>query len=116
MVNFVFRGGENWVLILGLMTGLVALVIVVVVLCCCLCRKRRPPPKNKKPDAPNGDVPHGEKSLLTVVNPVQKPPRRYEDKPSELAELNRNLLDETGKHKRCACEATRSAPDIAQRG
>lgn len=62
--------------------------------------------------SPNGDVTHHvradgsdqQKSLLTVVNPVQKPPRRY-DHPagvpgqggtelSELSELNRNLLDD----------------------
>uniref|UniRef100_A0A1B6KZX6 Ig-like domain-containing protein n=1 Tax=Graphocephala atropunctata TaxID=36148 RepID=A0A1B6KZX6_9HEMI len=91
------RGGENWPLILGLITGLVALLVIVLVLCCCLCRRsrRRPPPK-KMPDAPNGDLNHPEKSLLTVVNPVQKPPRRYEDRPAELAEVNRNLLDDTG--------------------
>lgn len=65
--------------------------------------------------SPNGDVTHHvradgseqQKSLLTMVNPVQKPPRRY-DHPSglsslsgqggtelsELSELNRNLLDD----------------------
>lgn len=48
-------------------------------------------------DAPNGDIAHPEKSLLTVVNPVQKPPRRYEEKPTELQEVNRQLLDETGE-------------------
>lgn len=53
----------------------------------------------------NGQISHQipatdqEKSLLTVVNPVQKPPRRYEPPPTQLSELNRNLLDDTGMRK-----------------
>lgn len=90
------RASENWPLILGLITGLLALIVLVLALCCCLCRRRQEHPLPKKlQEAPNGDLNHPEKSLLTVVNPVQKPPRRYEDRPTELAELNRNLLDET---------------------
>lgn len=93
------RASENWPLILGLITGLLALLVLVLALCCCLCRRRQEHPLPKKlQETPNGDLSHPEKSLLTVVNPVQKPPRRYEDRPTELAELNRNLLDETSKY------------------
>lgn len=56
----------------------------------------------------NGDVTHHivmepeqQKTLLiTAVNPVQKPPRKYDSSPqsenggTELTELNRNLLDD----------------------
>lgn len=39
------------------------------------------------------------KSLLTVVNPVQKPPRRYDQDngsmTAEMTELNRKLLDDS---------------------
>lgn len=96
-----YRGPQNWALILGLVTGLVALLVIVGVLCCCLCQRRRRRPIQVKSDAPNGDITHQEKSLLTVVNPVQKPPRRYDDRPTELAEVNRNLLEDTGKFDTC---------------
>lgn len=91
------KSSDNWPLFLGLITGLIALAVVVLTLCCCLCRKSPTQPRPKKlPETPNGDLSHPEKSLLTVVNPVQKPPRRYEDRPTELTEQNRNLLDDTG--------------------
>ncbi|XP_052124309.1 uncharacterized protein LOC113202139 isoform X3 [Frankliniella occidentalis] len=117
---------EAWPLIAGLVAGVVLLLLATVLLCCCVARRRRdlqrrdaalvigkkPPPEGR---SPNGDVTHHvradgseqQKSLLTMVNPVQKPPRRY-DHPSglagltgqggtelsELSELNRNLLDD----------------------
>ncbi|CAA9995431.1 unnamed protein product [Nesidiocoris tenuis] len=101
--------GDSWPLILGSLIGLLAFLIIAIVLCCCLCRKREITPGKKSPVnglSPNGDVTHHrigatseqEKSLLTV-NPVQKPPRRYESQtPSnsgaEISELNRKLLDD----------------------
>lgn len=114
---------DAWPLIAGLVAGVVLLLLATVLLCCCVARRRRdlqrrdaalvigkkPPPEGR---SPNGDVTHHvradgcdqQKSLLTMVNPVQKPPRRY-DHPtglsgqggtelSELSELNRNLLDD----------------------
>lgn len=93
---------DYWPLIMGLASGLIAVLLLALILCCCLCKRRsneHPRPK-KVPD--NGQISHQipandqEKSLLTVVNPVQKPPRRYEPPPTQLSELNRNLLDDTG--------------------
>lgn len=55
--------------------------------------------------APNGDISlegtaaEMEKSLITAVNPVVKPPRQYSVPPSvasgvtEVSEVNRTLLD-----------------------
>ncbi|KAK3917655.1 Peroxidasin [Frankliniella fusca] len=122
--GFLSGGGggalEVWQLIAWAVAGVVLLLLAVVLLCCCLARRRRdlqrrdaalvigkkPPPEGR---SPNGDVTHHvradgseqQKSLLTMVNPVQKPPRRY-DHPSgqggtelsDLSELNRNLLDD----------------------
>ncbi|KAF6216344.1 hypothetical protein GE061_000685 [Apolygus lucorum] len=99
---------DSWPLILGLIIGFIALLIIIVVLCCCFCRRREITPGKKSPVnglSPNGDVSHHigatseqEKSLLTV-NPVQKPPRRYEAQTppnagAEISELNRKLLDD----------------------
>jgi hypothetical protein len=109
--GFIITGSTNdsWSLILGLIIGMVALLILVTVFCCCFCCKRRKQQSEKTPGnghSPNGDISHHisasseqEKSLLTVVNPVQKPPRRYESQtPStggtEMSELNKKLLDD----------------------
>ncbi|KAK9497448.1 hypothetical protein O3M35_004157 [Rhynocoris fuscipes] len=105
---------DSWPLLIGLITGFVALLIIAIICFCCLCRKCQndslsPLHHGKKSPgnglSPNGEIsrhPSGtndqEKSLL-AVNPVQKPPRRYESQISpaggaELSELNRNLLDD----------------------
>lgn len=78
------------------------LLIVLVILCYCCCRRRS---TDKKANTTNGEaliegsvIPEMEKSLITAVNPVTKPPRRY-DQPSimsgatEMSELNKTLLD-----------------------
>lgn len=78
---------------------------------CFLCCRRVDIMVAKKPSnnsiVANGDITHHiimepeqEKTLLTAVNPVQKPPRKYDSSPqsenggTELTELNRNLLDD----------------------
>nr|CAD7411021.1 unnamed protein product [Timema cristinae]CAD7433947.1 unnamed protein product [Timema monikensis] len=99
---------DMWALIIGLIVGaVIILVLILVVLIFCCCRKKKHLPIKKNPSdgvSSNGDIscPQGslseEKSLLTVVNPVQKPPRRVE-RPSvtsagtELTNLTCNLLD-----------------------
>lgn len=79
---------------------------------CFLCCRRAETIVAKKPPnnsiTANGDVTHHivmepeqQKTLLTAVNPVQKPPRKYDSSPqsdsggAEMTELNRNLLDDT---------------------
>nr|CAD7449737.1 unnamed protein product [Timema bartmani] len=99
---------DMWALIIGLIVGaVIILVLILVVLIFCCCRKKKHLPMKKNPSegvSSNGDIscPQGsmseEKSLLTVVNPVQKPPRRVE-RPSvtsagtEPTNLTCNLLD-----------------------
>ncbi|RZF46013.1 hypothetical protein LSTR_LSTR006779 [Laodelphax striatellus] len=92
---------EYWPLLLGLAFGLVAILMLALALCCCLCRSKphEHPKRPKKVLVEQGQVGSEmtidqEKSLLTVVNPVQKPPRRHEP-PTQLSELNRNLLDDS---------------------
>ncbi|KAG8230096.1 hypothetical protein J437_LFUL007640 [Ladona fulva] len=97
-------------LIIGVIVGLfLLLLIAALILFCCCCQRRlkgnRRIARGKKGGevlSPNGEIvgngsTEQEKSLLTVVNPVQKPPRRYESQPScnnmEITELNRTLLD-----------------------
>uniref|UniRef100_A0A8D9B1Q7 Slit homolog 3 protein n=1 Tax=Cacopsylla melanoneura TaxID=428564 RepID=A0A8D9B1Q7_9HEMI len=110
-------GTENWGLLLILMCAIVILLSISVLLCCCFCRKRTSEidrslaKKSQNNGLPpqNGELMHhitatpGDqgKSLLTVVNPVQKPPRRYDqgsdtfNGSTEMTELQRKLLDES---------------------
>lgn len=101
-----------WLLILGLGAGLLFTTAAIVLLCYCYFRHHSSSNKNcntkKAPSdvilSSNGDISgyagnsEQEKSLLTKVNPVQKPPRRLE-RPSvtssgtELTEMKCNLLD-----------------------
>lgn len=101
----------QWPLIIGLVAGFLFIIAGVLVLTYCYCR-RRSSSKNcsakKTPSdgilSSNGDVggytgsSEQEKSLLTKVNPVQKPPRRHE-RPSgnssgtEPTEMKSSLLD-----------------------
>lgn len=98
---------ESLFLIVGLSVGAVLLLVVIVLLCYCFCRKRdyKRPIKSDMHSS-NGEaliegsvIPEMEKSLITTVNPVTKPPRRY-DPPictgsggTEMSELNKTLLD-----------------------
>ncbi|XP_046748137.1 leucine-rich repeat-containing protein 24 [Diprion similis] len=93
--------GVSLNLALGLgLTALLVLILLTLVLCACYCRRRRSRRDEKSPEANaiehNGDP---TKSLITAINPVVKPPRRYEAAPSvtshgtETTELNQILLD-----------------------
>ncbi|XP_020293729.1 amphoterin-induced protein 1 [Pseudomyrmex gracilis] len=97
--------GRNTVMSLPLMIGLVVtalcLFIVAVALCLCYCRRHRTRHDEKGLEAVSLEH-HGlgeqEKSLITTINPVVKPPRRYEapsvtSHGTEMTELNRTLLD-----------------------
>ncbi|XP_029036672.1 uncharacterized protein LOC114872988 isoform X2 [Osmia bicornis bicornis] len=98
-------GGKDNIISLPLALGLgvtaLLLLIVTVSLCVCYCRRRRTRHDEKSLEAATMEH-HGlgeqEKSLITTINPVVKPPRRYET-PSvtshgtEMTELNRTLLD-----------------------
>lgn len=90
-------------LALGLgLTALLLLILLTLVLCACYCRRRRSR-RDEKTAEVNALEHHGlgeqEKSLITAINPVVKPPRRYEAAPSvtshgtETTEVNRTLLD-----------------------
>lgn len=104
---------ESLPIIVALVTVIFIIILLLIVCCLCCCRRRPMSMQSKKTHTngfSNGDVPNHnhvtslvsepseqQKSLLAVVNPVQKPPRRYESSPTgtEMTELKRNLLDET---------------------
>ncbi|VVC90157.1 uncharacterized protein LOC126978094 [Leptidea sinapis] len=91
--------------LIGVSCAAAILLIILVILCYyCCCRKRNS--EKKKADSSNGEaliegsvIPEMEKSLISAVNPVTKPPRRYDVPPSitsgatEMSELNKTLLD-----------------------
>lgn len=83
--------------------GIIAFLFLVMALtlCLCYCRRKRSNHDEKNAEAASLDH-HGlgeqEKSLITAINPVVKPPRRYEapsvtSHGTEMTELNRTLLD-----------------------
>ncbi|XP_076179142.1 leucine-rich repeat, immunoglobulin-like domain-containing kekkon 5 protein [Ptiloglossa arizonensis] len=88
-------------LALGLGVAALLLLVITVSLCVCYCRRRRVRQDEKSLEAASMEH-HGlgeqEKSLITTINPVVKPPRRYEapsvtSHGTEMTELNRTLLD-----------------------
>ncbi|KAG7203629.1 hypothetical protein KM043_013664 [Ampulex compressa] len=98
-------GGKDSLISLPLALGLgvtaLLLLIVTMTLCICYCRRRRTRQDEKSIEAASMEH-HGlgeqEKSLITTINPVVKPPRRYEapsvtSHGTEMTELNRTLLD-----------------------
>ena len=121
---------SHWPLIMGLVAGLLFLFAGMLLAIYCYCKRRSSSSKscnNKKTPSDgilssNGDIggytgtSEQEKSLLTKVNPVQKPPRRHE-RPSatssgaEPTEVKSSLLDNgsvfckylvAGQHPSCA--------------
>lgn len=109
-------GTDNWFLLVLLTCAIIILLSLSILLCCCFCRRRSSDiertlakkSQNGGLSPPNnGEVMHhitaspgdSGKSLLTVVNPVQKPPRRYDQDngsmTAEMTELNRKLLDDS---------------------
>lgn len=97
---------ETWLFIMLIILGVILiLLILVIILWCCVCKKRSLPRTKGDPLSPNGDISlegtaaEMEKSLITAVNPVVKPPRQYSVPPSvasgvtEVSEVNRTLLD-----------------------
>ncbi|XP_076647015.1 leucine-rich repeat, immunoglobulin-like domain-containing kekkon 5 protein [Halictus rubicundus] len=98
-------GGKDSIISLPLALGLgvmpLLLLVATVSLCVCYCRRRRTRHDEKSLEAASIEH-HGlgeqEKSLITTINPVVKPPRRYEapsvtSHGTEMTELNRTLLD-----------------------
>lgn len=100
------KGMDNNMLpvLIGVSCTAAILLIILVILCYCCCKRRGS--DKKKADTTNGEaliegsvIPEMEKSLITAVNPVTKPPRRYDVPPSitsgatEMSELNKTLLD-----------------------
>lgn len=104
IVGDALSGRDNFIslpLAIGLGVTALCLLIVTVVLCVCYCRRRRTRHDEKGLEAASLEH-HGlgeqEKSLITTINPVVKPPRRYEapsvtSHGTEMTELNRTLLD-----------------------
>lgn len=97
------RGDGMLGLPLAIGLGIVAFFFFLVALtfCLCYCRRQRSHHDEKSAEAASLDH-HGlgeqEKSLITAINPVVKPPRRYEapsvtSHGTEMTELNRTLLD-----------------------
>ncbi|XP_058461058.1 leucine-rich repeat-containing protein 24 [Malaya genurostris] len=108
-----------WIVLFVVLAILVILILTIVVLCC-VCRKARKFKKNssisenglvnsKLDKSTDGSVLDGgsvimemQKSLLTEVNPVEKPPRRADIEANDKAdydeghEVKKTLLEETG--------------------
>ncbi|KAL4703325.1 hypothetical protein ACJJTC_013091 [Scirpophaga incertulas] len=90
--------------LIGVSCTAAILLIILVIFCYCCCKRRSS--DKKKVDTTNGEaliegsiIPEMEKSLITAVNPVTKPPRKYDVPTSitsgatEMSELNKTLLD-----------------------
>lgn len=105
--NSSFQASDIMGMVIGITVGAIAVMIVIAVLCFCFCR-RRDNKRHLKSDmhSSNGEaliegsvIPEMEKSLITTVNPVTKPPRIYDAPTSimsgatEMSELNKTLLD-----------------------
>lgn len=104
--NVIIPAGMNnnmMPVLIGVSCTAAILLIILVILCYCCCRRKS---SDKKANTSNGEaliegsvIPEMEKSLITAVNPVIKPPRRYEAPSSitggatEMSELNKTLLD-----------------------
>lgn len=108
-----------WIVLFVVLAVLVILIITILILCC-VCRKARRFKKNssisenglmnsKMDKSADGSVLDGgsvimemQKSLLTEVNPVEKPPRRADIEASDKVdydegrEVKKTLLEETG--------------------
>lgn len=108
-----------WI-VLFVVLGILIVLIVVIMVLCCVCRKTRRFKKNssisenglmnsKMDKSVDGSVLDGgsvimemQKSLLTEVNPVEKPPRRADIEASDKTdydeghEVKKTLLEETG--------------------
>lgn len=89
-------------LALGLGVTLLLLLLFLMTLCAWYCRRKRIRHDEKNSADVTSLEHHGlgeqEKSLITAINPVVKPPRRYEapsvtSHGTEMTELNRTLLD-----------------------
>lgn len=88
-------------LAIGLGVIALCLLIITVTLCMYYCRRRRTRHDEKGHEAAameHQGLGEQEKSLITTINPVVKPPRRYEASSvtshgTEMTELNRTLLD-----------------------
>ncbi|XP_014488231.1 PREDICTED: uncharacterized protein LOC106751714 [Dinoponera quadriceps] len=91
----------NLPLAIGLGVIALCLLIITVTLCMYYCRRRRTRHDEKGHEAASMEhqgLGEQEKSLITTINPVVKPPRRYEASSvtshgTEMTELNRTLLD-----------------------
>lgn len=96
--------GNMMPVLIGISCSAAILLILLIILCYCCCRRRHS--EKKKADNSNGEaliegsvIPEMEKSLINTINPVTKPPRRYDAPPSitsggtEMSELNKTLLD-----------------------
>ncbi|XP_055635299.1 leucine-rich repeat-containing protein 24 [Toxorhynchites rutilus septentrionalis] len=108
-----------WIVLFVVLAILLILILTIVILCC-VCRKARRFKKNssisenglmnsKMDKSTDGSVLDGgsvimemQKSLLTEVNPVEKPPRRADIEANEKVdydeghEVKKTLLEETG--------------------
>lgn len=74
---------DTWLLLAGCLVGASLLVLIVVFVKCYVCRRQNSAIASKKDkENANGSVSQmiesEEKSLINVINPVQKPPRRQE--------------------------------------
>lgn len=95
---------DTFNLVLFIVLALVILALLVIVLLwCCVCRRRNVRHAKGNSMSPNGDISlegtgtEMEKSLITAINPVEKPPRQYPPSVAsgvtEVSEVNRTLLD-----------------------
>lgn len=96
---------DGVLLVIGCIVGALLLIVIVFFTSCYFCRKRTSVIVNKKDkENTNGSVSHmidsEEKSLINVINPVQKPPRRQDaslnNSETELHESTASQYNENG--------------------
>ncbi|KAK7062959.1 hypothetical protein SK128_006808, partial [Halocaridina rubra] len=92
------KSGLNLYIIIAIATGGLILLIVIIAFVWCCCRKRQHR-KSKPTVKVNGVVTgsHMEHKNVMIVNPVEKPPRKYEKVPQNDTELM-ELTSDPGAH------------------
>ncbi|KAK7086145.1 hypothetical protein SK128_004725, partial [Halocaridina rubra] len=93
------RSGLDLYIIIAIATGGLILIIVIIGFVSCFCRKRQC--KKSKPTLKVNGVASGshlEHKNVMIVNPVEKPPRKYEKVPQNDAELT-ELTSDSGAHR-----------------
>ncbi|KAK6637831.1 hypothetical protein RUM44_008253 [Polyplax serrata] len=99
---------DNWLLLAGSIIGALLLILIVLFVKCYVCKRRGTGQRCKKDkESVNGSVTHvidsEEKTLINVINPLQKPPRTVNtsanSSETEFHESNMSQYNENGSIK-----------------